>query len=669
MLKWKPCRMLVLLPFSLCMFIALCSSAQSMDEYKQLFKKEIDPGKKAFYAAVLYPVSNNPDESAQIEYERAIRRARNTNEYGKLAFAIFEINSEINFGVMKSKLNRIVEIQNLARKFNEKNALRNMQIAEAYYYASVGEYASASLLYEQMYAPVKKEYKQHPNDLYSKHNYTWLLNNIGYHYFKVNENDRAIEYIEELVYTVDLKRFPEEYTTVLSNIGTACINGGKYRKAIVYFEKSIKVIKEKKIKNQENWNEYLLALCYMRMKQYNKAFGYLEKLKVCSSELGISTYCGVEWELVYLEKAKLALYRSQFDESEKYALTLEKAMPNYFSNDQIAGVYSILYKVNKQKGKDNAALRYLEKFKEHEDLHVEQQTKSNTEFREKFLGLEKSVYQEKLLYKMDEESRNASEKRQRVLIIVFTIIGFCLLVFAFWMYRLFYKLKQSTTKNDEYTQQISASLNEKEILLQEIHHRVKNNFQVISSLINIQANNLVDPAQIQPLMDAKNRVLSMSLVHQKLYTDSGNLGKINFGSFLIDIVGSMSEIYCQSADDLSFSHELDEVAVDLEKAVPLGLFCNEVITNCFKYGKRTSGKLNLTIELKDHGAYQTELIIRDSGPGFPENRVTSTTSIGDRLKEILSQQIEGVLSEYNEMGAVVKLKFYNIPAVSRVKNS
>jgi len=206
------------------------------------------------------------------------------------------------------------------------------------------------------------------------------------------------------------------------------------------------------------------------------------------------------------------------------------------------------------------------------------------------------------------------------------------------------------TMRKEYEDRLRSSLREKEALLREVHHRVKNNFQIVSSLINLQMADVEDPA---PLRDLQSRVQSMALVHELLY-ESEDLTSIDMGRYLERLTSSILDSYHGGGIDLEV--EVGDVTLPIETAVPLGLIINELITNSVKHAFTSSGRI--TIELKEDGSEFT-LTVADNGVGLPLGFVPGESdALGLRLVAGLVDQIDGTLETLGrDEGAEFRITF------------
>ena len=219
---------------------------------------------------------------------------------------------------------------------------------------------------------------------------------------------------------------------------------------------------------------------------------------------------------------------------------------------------------------------------------------------------------------------------------------------------LFELAKDEVRKRKETEASIKKSLGEKEILLREIHHRVKNNLSLIMSLINLQSGML--PLNIDPFIfeDLKQRVYTISLVHERLYS-SNNLSSVDLESFLFDLTGSVrsSSVF---KEGIEFRIEIEKaVEIEADTLVPLALLLNELIINSVKYAfPDEPGMISITVidDMRNH-----KIIFKDNGIGIPENRKPSSSQLGLDLVEPLAAQIGGSFSFTNDGGAVSTIIF------------
>jgi PAS domain S-box-containing protein len=204
-------------------------------------------------------------------------------------------------------------------------------------------------------------------------------------------------------------------------------------------------------------------------------------------------------------------------------------------------------------------------------------------------------------------------------------------------------------------EKLRNSLQEKEILLKEIHHRVKNNLQAISSLMSLKMNHFKEPQLREAFLQMKNRIRSMAMVHEKLYT-SQDIALIDFGDHIKSIANELFIAY--GNDAITLEVEADRVLVELEKAVPLSLILNELVSNALIHAFPGPGTGMLQIHLKKSGNEAIALIIRDNGKGFPDNvDLSETSTLGLTLINALIHQIDATIELSKDNGTTFTIKF------------
>ncbi|HZE90724.1 MAG TPA: histidine kinase dimerization/phosphoacceptor domain -containing protein, partial [Rhizobacter sp.] len=198
---------------------------------------------------------------------------------------------------------------------------------------------------------------------------------------------------------------------------------------------------------------------------------------------------------------------------------------------------------------------------------------------------------------------------------------------------------------------IAGALAEKEVLLREIHHRVKNNLQVISSLLQLQAGCVEDDVARKVFEESQGRIKSMALVHEKLYL-SNDLSHIDFGAYVRDLVAGLIESHGGRTAGVVIEVQAASVPLDVDRAIPCGLIVNELVSNCFKHGFPNARAGRIDVILSGGGsASSIQLIVRDDGVGWPADfNPAQTSSLGLRLVHILARQIQGSLHLQNDSG-------------------
>ena len=193
-------------------------------------------------------------------------------------------------------------------------------------------------------------------------------------------------------------------------------------------------------------------------------------------------------------------------------------------------------------------------------------------------------------------------------------------------------------------QQILAALKEKDVLLKEIHHRVKNNLQIVSSLLNLQATLSKDAGILHIFTETKNRVRSMALLHETLYS-AENLARIDFQRYVDILCAHLFRSYGVDTQRVRLQTAIAAVALDLDQAIPCGLMINELVSNALKYAFPNERAGTIWVTLQPHPSHQYQLCVRDNGIGLPVDLdLAQSKSLGLRLVHDLTLQINGELN-------------------------
>jgi two-component sensor histidine kinase len=206
----------------------------------------------------------------------------------------------------------------------------------------------------------------------------------------------------------------------------------------------------------------------------------------------------------------------------------------------------------------------------------------------------------------------------------------------------------------------SVSVKEKDQLLREIHHRVKNNMQIISSLLNLQSENEKDERFLALIRDSRNRINAMAFIHEMLYA-STDFKYTNFNAYVNKLTSSLSSSYSEASFDVLFRIDIDkQLKFDVDTMIPLGLIINEIITNSFKYAfiKETPSKIISILLEQNPCSQKNHLYISDNGIGLPKNfNLKKQSSLGMQLIFLLSEQIGGKVEMIQTKGTVYKIVF------------
>ncbi len=243
----------------------------------------------------------------------------------------------------------------------------------------------------------------------------------------------------------------------------------------------------------------------------------------------------------------------------------------------------------------------------------------------------------------------ADEQKKNWIYMLFSIITLLLSLVIIGIAR-------SNKKNKKTNAELSDLIEQKNILFKEVHHRVKNNFQIISSLLNLQRGTVRDNEGINALKEAQARIQAMSLVHEMLY-ERNNIKAIDFKQYAEQLTASILNSLIRN---VKIDYELigEGYTLDLDKAIPLGLILNEAITNTAKHAFKGIDAPKITIVFSANGEGEFGISIKDNGVGLPTQMIIDEKeTLGLELIHILTEQINGKLNIVNDKGTLISIWF------------
>jgi len=215
---------------------------------------------------------------------------------------------------------------------------------------------------------------------------------------------------------------------------------------------------------------------------------------------------------------------------------------------------------------------------------------------------------------------------------------------------------------------LKSSLKEKEVLLKEIHHRVKNNLQIISSLLNLQSGYIQDSEAGAMFKESRNRVKSMALIHERLY-QSKDLARIDFAEYVRNLTTHLFRSYGVNAHAVGLEIDVENILLDIDTAIPCGLIINELVTNALKYAfpPGAGGKIRIGLQRENHGGLA--LSVSDNGAGLaPDFDFQQTESLGLQLVNTLTEQLQGQMEIARDDGTTFKIMLHPHHGVESRKN-
>lgn len=498
-----------------------------------------------------------------------------------------------------------------------------------------------------------------------------VYQDMGYYELAASKILNSIEIFEKMNY---LTKLPYAY----NYMGSVCFEMQDDEKAIDYLRKAYAGLK----RTGDFWGQAIayrfMGRAFHRLKMQDSAEYYFRnslklarKLNDRSGELSSMRFLGE----VFLDKGKIDSTLVLLNESLDKSLVLKdsrervnilydlgilydrenKYSPalNFLNNASLlADSLDLFYEnmiINKQlaetyenTGDLKNSLKHFKIYKSlHDSITSSEKNKNINELQIKYETEKKNS--EIGTLRMQQKIQEAKLKNQKIL--GYSLSAILVLVLAFILVLWHnYKLKK---KSDA----------EKEILLKEIHHRVKNNLQTISSLLSLQSYNIDDGNIKDAIRESQERVKSMALIHQMLYQQD-KLSEIDFGQYLQRLVESISSGYNNMNTRVSYKIDCNNTALDIDTAIPLGLIANELIVNAYKYAFREKSQGEIQISLCRNSNNKYMFRIKDNGTGIPAHiKTDNAETLGLRLVSLLVRQLRGNIAFSGTGGTEITITF------------
>ena len=223
--------------------------------------------------------------------------------------------------------------------------------------------------------------------------------------------------------------------------------------------------------------------------------------------------------------------------------------------------------------------------------------------------------------------------------------------------QLYRQAQEELTQRRQAEAHLTASLREKEVLLKEVHHRVKNNMQIVSSLLELQSDVIDDAALLAQFRDSQDRIRSMALVHETLY-QSQDLARLDLARYIHTLSAQLVRSYSVDPQRITVQIQVEPIILDIDQAIPCGLILNELLSNAFKYAFPQNRTGAVHVALHADTAQHAALVVRDNGIGFPDEiDFRHTESLGLQLIAMLTEQLQGTITLERADGTTFTLTF------------
>ena len=216
---------------------------------------------------------------------------------------------------------------------------------------------------------------------------------------------------------------------------------------------------------------------------------------------------------------------------------------------------------------------------------------------------------------------------------------------------------RDVTDRKQAEERIKTSLREKDVLIREIHHRVKNNMQIISSLLRLQSRSIGEPGMAEMFNESQNRIRTMALIHEKLY-QTKDLSSINFGQYIRSLTVHLFHTYKINPNVIRMNTEVEDVFLDINRAIPCGLIINELVSNSLKHAFPDNKKGKICIKLELNNKSKIKLTVSDNGVGLPKSiNFREPETLGLQLVSDLINQLEGTVKLERARGTAFHISF------------
>lgn len=649
-------------------------------ELAQKFKNKKEEAEAANYIGVYYRKKRDYPTSLSY-FQKSLDIRKILGEQEALGKALFAISHVYNFqGDFNKALDTYFEALDIFLPLKNGYFISTIYNNIGICYNRIGDYNKA-LDYYYKALNLKEEMLKTEQPEEYKIKIESTLTNIGNVHLRLEEFDKALE-----IFLKGLEGDNDDNTTskLLNNIGIAYQEMGDLEKALFYHQRALSMNRKLDMKDkiaaslnnigyiydiQKDWQTtldyYQQALAmkeeigdkfgiangmknvgsiFLEMKQYNKAFGYLQKSIDLAESIGA------------LELVK---------DSNKYLSRFHHEQNNYEAALECEQKYSAI--------KDSLF---------HESM-AEQLAAIETNYE--IVKSEKEnvrLHKVNLQYKVNIQKAHLDKLRFFVIMLLL-LLAVVIITFAYYQKRAINKILQKSKANLEIEVEhrtielaktntdllneieerkkaeitIKDSLKEKEVMLREIHHRVKNNLQIISSILNLQSYSEIDDKSLSILENTRNRVYSMSLIHEKLYMER-NLARIDFKDYVSGLLNYLLGNYQFDSKRIDLKLDIKKIFLNLDTAIPCGLLINEIFTNSVKHAFQNMNEGLITVQMFKDKANYFNLIIGDNGNiVHSEEELINHNSIGMQLIRLLAKQINSELIIDVSAGVKYSFKF------------
>lgn len=435
---------------------------------------------------------------------------------------------------------------------------------------------------------------------------------IGNVFAMIKEYDSASYYYRNAIEILDMLGNKGLAASVRTNLGNLAFELKKYPEAEIYYKQSIKV-NEALGRSEVTAAAYNnIANIHSNLKQYDSSNFYFLKAYDLSTKVNSVIYYPKILEGLFLNYQEMG----KSAEALKYYLKLDSINNKLFKDD------------------------FAQKIAEMETKYQSQ--KKNNE----------------IILQQAEINKGNYERNMILMIALFLVLVIGLICVAY------IRKRKDHIKLTYQKSVISRREEEKGLLLRELHHRVKNNLQLVSSILNLQASQLTDASSANLIKESQSRVEAMALIHRDLYLKNDST-KVSLCNYIMEMFHSLLKVYDYKKDSVKSDIKISTVKIDADTAIPLGLIINELLSNVFKHAFKQQQHPELKIHIEVHDGNRLFMLIEDNGLGIDLNNIRKN-SFGRDMVETLVKQLNATMEISNEGGCQIKIE---IPLKHQITDS
>jgi two-component sensor histidine kinase len=470
-----------------------------------------------------------------------------------------------------------------------------------------------------------------------------VCNDLAILYGKLPNDQKQLEYYDKALKILDIKKSKKDEDLrfiIKGNLANVYSDHSEFDKANPILLQCIEYNEKNHLWPNATHDYQQLGINYGHMKQFDKALEYSNKalegfIKTSNKSGEADSYRNIG-EIYFLS--------DRLDLAETFTKKGLQLSTQIGELESVKFAYENLAKIYAKKGNFKEAYANHVLYKKISDsmFNAEINTKlTQIQLTNEFERKEEILRKQQ--QKRDEIHMLEANKQKKIKYVVLISL-FLLSIVTASIYRNLKNYQKQRNIIQQQKEQIENSLLEKETLLREIHHRVKNNLQIISSLLNMQSNDINDNAVLAMIQEAQSRVEAMSLLHQNLY-QSEAINTVDVENYLKQLVAYVAQMFEGDSKNIKIDIETFDLHFDFDTAISLGLIVNELVSNAYKYAFKNNPDGTIWIKIKSINAMDYELSVTDNGKGLPEDFDNENSkSLGLKLVGILSKQLRGKLT-------------------------